>query len=77
VVHNTVFRERRHEFRFYSRKIDESWSHKDSTARFQHFEPRTLSVDDLEVERKTEKAGERKKQKIHMKRKRKNKEEAK
>jgi hypothetical protein len=77
VVPNTAFRERRYEFRFYPRKIDESRSHKDSTARFQQFKPRTLSVHDFDVERKTKKAGERKKQKIHMNRKRKKKEDAK
>jgi hypothetical protein len=57
--------------------MDESRSHIDSTERLQHFKPRTLSVDDLKVERKTEKVGERKKQKIRKSRKRKNKEDAK
>jgi hypothetical protein len=36
MVPNAVFRERRYEIRLYSRKIDESRSHKDNTARFQH-----------------------------------------
>jgi hypothetical protein len=57
--------------------MDEPRSHNDSTARFQHFKPRTLSVHDQEVERKTKKVGERKKQKIHMNKKRKNKKDAK